>query len=39
MVFVPVWRVEYKDAESAVQDYSCWGEVSAVNGKVINAIF
>ena len=39
MVFVPVWRVEYKDAESAVQDYSCWGEVNAVNGKVINAIF
>lgn len=38
-VFVPVWRIEYKDADSASRNYDCWGEINAVTGKLVNAIF
>ena len=39
VVYTPVWYIEYKDADSESQDYYCWGEIDAVNGKLIRAIF
>ena len=39
MVFAPVWRIEYQVADSAPQNTFCWGEVNAVTGKLIDAIF
>lgn len=40
MVFTPVWYIEYKDAESAANEHDfSWGEINAVNGKLINASF
>lgn len=39
MIYTPVWYIEYKDADSINQDYYCWGEIDAVNGKLIRAIF
>lgn len=39
VVYTPVWYIEYKDADSILQDYYCWGEINAVNGKLIRAIF
>ena len=40
MVFSPVWHIEYKDAESAANEHDfSWGEINAVNGKLINASF
>ena len=40
MVFSPVWYIEYKDAETAANEYDfSWGEINAVNGKLTNASF
>lgn len=39
MVFTPVWRIGYRDAESTSGNGLRWGEINAVNGELINASF
>lgn len=38
MVFSPVWCISYQDEESQGQ-YSCWAEFSAVDGRLVDAMF
>lgn len=38
MVLSPVWVISYQDEESN-GEYACWAEISAVDGKVVDAIF
>lgn len=38
MVFSPIWAVSYQDEESHGA-YSAWAEISAIDGKIVSAIF
>lgn len=38
MVFAPVWTITYQDEESR-GSYACWAEFSAVDGRLVDAIF
>lgn len=39
MVLTPVWLVIYQDEQAAAQNYTCWAEFDAVDGKLLSAIF